>query len=119
MSQLLRTKPLEHFNLSPLRRCLKASDLVFLGVGAIIGAGVFVLTGIAAATAAGPAIILSYLLSGIACAFTAFSYAELSSAIGGSGGAYGYTYAGLGEFFAWIIGWSLILEYGISVSAVA
>lgn len=119
MMQLLRTKPLEHFNQSPLRRCLKASDLVFLGVGAVIGAGVFVLTGVAAATAAGPAIILSYLLSGIACAFTAFSYAELSSAIGGSGGAYGYAYAGLGEFFAWIIGWSLILEYGVSVSAVA
>ncbi len=119
MMQLLRTKPLEHFNQSPLRRCLKASDLVLLGVGAVIGAGVFVLTGVAAATAAGPAIILSYLLAGIACAFTAFSYAELSSAIGGSGGAYGYAYAGLGEFFAWVVGWSLILEYGVSVSAVA
>lgn len=116
---ILRVKPLEHFNQSKLKRCLTALDLIFLGVGAIIGAGVFVLTGVAAATKAGPAVILSYLLAGTACAFSAFSYAELSSSIGGSGSAYGYAYAGLGEIFAWIIGWSLILEYAVAVSAVA
>jgi APA family basic amino acid/polyamine antiporter len=116
---LLRTKPLAHFNQSHLNRCLKTIDIIFLGVGAIIGAGVFVLTGVAAATKAGPAIILSYLLASIACAFSAFSYAELASSVGGSGSAYGYAYAGLGEFFAWIIGWSLILEYAVAVSAVA
>jgi APA family basic amino acid/polyamine antiporter len=119
MTRLFQTKPLHHFNQSSLKRVLKASDLVLLGVGAIIGAGVFVLTGVAAATAAGPAIVLSYILSGIACGFTALSYAELSSSIGGSGSAYGYAYAGLGEVFAWIIGWSLILEYSVAVSAVA
>jgi APA family basic amino acid/polyamine antiporter len=119
MRRLLRTKPLAHFQHAHLKRCLTGTDLIFLGVGAIIGAGVFVLTGIAAATMAGPAIILSYLLAGVACAFTAFSYAELSSAIGGSGSAYGYAYAGLGEIFAWVIGWCLLLEYSISVSAVA
>lgn len=118
--QLLRTKPLERFHESSgLKRCLDAMDLVLLGVGAIIGAGVFVLTGVAAATKAGPAIILSFLLSGLACAFSAFSYAELSSSVGGSGSAYGYSYAGMGEIFAWIIGWSLILEYSIATATVA
>lgn len=118
--QLLRTKPLEHFQeTSPLKRCLHAIDLVLLGVGAIIGAGVFILTGVAAATKAGPAVIISYLLAGIACAFSAFSYAELSSSIGGSGSAYGYSYAGMGEIFAWFIGWSLILEYSIATATVA
>jgi len=118
--QLLRTKPLEHFNeASGLKRCLTAVDLILLGVGAIIGAGVFVLTGVAAATKAGPAIMVSFLLSGIACAFSAFSYAELSSSVGGSGSAYGYSYAGMGEIFAWIIGWSLILEYSIATATVA
>ncbi|MFA5960795.1 MAG: amino acid permease [Tatlockia sp.] len=99
--------------------CLSAIDLVFLGVGAVIGAGIFVLTGIAAATLAGPAIVLSYVLAGFACAFAALSYAELAGAIGGCGSAYGYTYAGFGELFAWIIGWDLLLEYSISVSAVS
>jgi len=118
--QLLRTKPLEHFReASALKRCLHATDLILLGVGAIIGAGVFVLTGVAAATKAGPAVVISYLLSGIACAFSAFSYAELSSSIGGSGSAYGYSYAGMGEIFAWFIGWSLILEYSIATATVA
>ena len=90
-----------------------------LGIGAIIGAGIFILTGIAAATKAGPAIILSYVLAGLACSFTALAYAELSSTIGGSGSAYGYAYASMGEFIAWFIGWTLILEYGVAVSAVA
>jgi APA family basic amino acid/polyamine antiporter len=118
---LFRTKPLETFPLreASLRRCLTAFDLTLLGVGAIIGAGIFVLTGIAAATKAGPAVIFSYVLAGLACGFTAFAYAELSSSIGGCGSAYGYSLAGLGELIAWIIGWDLLLEYGIACAAVA
>ncbi|HEX6549448.1 MAG TPA: amino acid permease, partial [Gammaproteobacteria bacterium] len=84
-----------------------------------IGAGIFVLTGQAAALHAGPAIVLSFVIAGIACAFSALSYAELASTIGGCGSAYGYGYATLGEIVGWIIGWDLILEYGIGVSTVA
>ncbi len=102
-----------------LKRCLSAVDLTLLGIGAIIGAGIFVLTGIAAATTAGPAVILSYALAGLACSFAALSYAELAASIGGSGSAYGYAYAGLGEIVAWIIGWDLVLEYGVGASAIA
>lgn len=103
-----------------LKHCLTAFDLVLLGVGAVIGAGIFVLTGIVAATEAGPAVILSYALAGIACAFAGLSYSELASLFrSGCGGAYNYAYVGFGEIWAWIIGWDLILEYGISVSAVA
>lgn len=102
-----------------LTKCLSALDLTLLGVGAIIGAGIFVLTGIAAATQAGPGIVFSYLLAGLACAFSALSYAELASSIGGCGSAYGYAYAGFGELLAWIVGWDLLLEYAISVSAVS
>ncbi|MBA2710927.1 MAG: amino acid permease [Tatlockia sp.] len=104
---------------SNLAQCLSAFDLVLLGVGAIIGAGIFVLTGIVAATGAGPAIIISYIIAGFACAFAALSYAELASSIGGCGSAYGYAYAGFGELVAWIVGWDLLLEYSISVSAVS
>jgi APA family basic amino acid/polyamine antiporter len=78
-----------------------------------------VLTGVAAATQGGPAIILSYLVAGTACAFSALAYAELAASIGGCGSAYGYSYAGLGEIVAWVIGWDLILEYGVATSAVA
>jgi APA family basic amino acid/polyamine antiporter len=104
---------------SGLRRCLGALDLTLLGVGAIIGTGIFVLTGIAAATQAGPAVILSFVFAGIACAFAALAYAELATCVGGCGSAYGYSYAAFGELIAWIIGWDLILEYAISVAAVA
>ncbi|WP_133139502.1 amino acid permease [Legionella genomosp. 1] len=104
---------------SRLARCLSALDLVFLGVGAIIGAGIFVLTGIVAATHAGPGIVFSYILAGLACAFSAYSYAELAAAVGGCGSAYGYAYTGFGELMAWIVGWDLILEYAISVPAVS
>jgi APA family basic amino acid/polyamine antiporter len=90
-----------------------------LGVGAIIGAGIFVLTGVVAATQAGPAIIFSYVVAGCACAFSAFAYAELASSIGGCGSAYGYSFAGLGELIAWIIGWDLLLEYSLVASTVA
>lgn len=121
--KIFRTKSLEgediHHAAVGLRRCLSAFDLILLGIGAIIGAGIFVLTGVAAATQAGPAIVISYLLAGIACSFAALSYAELASSIGGSGSAYGYAYVGLGEIVAWIIGWDLILEYGIGACAVA
>jgi APA family basic amino acid/polyamine antiporter len=102
-----------------LMKCLTAWDLTFLGVGAIIGTGIFVLTGVAAATQAGPAVVLSFVVAGIACAFAALCYAELSASVGGCGSAYGYSYAAFGEFIAWIIGWDLILEYGVSVAAVA
>src|SRR5690606_35728926 len=76
-----------------LRRCLSAFDLTLLGIGAIIGTGIFVLTGVAAATQAGPAVILSFVVAGIACTFAALSYAELSASLGGCGSAYGYSYA--------------------------
>jgi len=104
---------------SALRRCLSAFDLTLLGMGAVIGAGVFVLTGVVAATQAGPAIIFSYIMAGFACVFAALSYAELAAMIGGCGSAYGYAYAGFGELLAWIVGWDLLLEYTVSVSAVS
>jgi APA family basic amino acid/polyamine antiporter len=102
-----------------LKRCLSAFDLTLMGIGAIIGTGIFVLTGVAAATTSGPAVILSFVIAGLACAFAALAYAELASSVGGAGSAYGYSYAAFGEFVAWIIGWDLILEYGVSVAAVA
>lgn len=102
-----------------LKKVLSAFDLTLLGIGAIIGTGIFVLTGIAAATQAGPAVVLSFVVAGTACAFAALAYAELSSSVGGCGSAYGYSYAAFGEMIAWIIGWDLILEYGVSVAAVA
>lgn len=94
-----------------LRRALGPVELMALGIGAIIGAGIFVLTGHAAAAHAGPAIVLSFILSGIACAFAGLCYAEMASMIPIAGSAYTYSYATMGEFFAWIIGWDLILEY--------
>lgn len=104
---------------SVLNRSLSAFDLTLLGMGAVIGAGVFVLTGVVAATQAGPAIIFSYIMAGLACVFAALSYAELAAMIGGCGSAYGYAYAGFGELLAWIVGWDLLLEYTVSVSAVS
>lgn len=118
---LLRTKAIEanlHAD-TGLRRVLTATDLTLLGIGCIIGTGIFVLTGVAAAEHAGPAIVLSFVIAGLACAFTALCYSELSSAIGGSGSAYGYAYAGIGEIVAWVIGWCLILEYGVATATVA
>jgi len=117
---IFRLKPIEAINSqSLLKRCLGAWDVTFLGIGAIIGAGIFVLTGVVAATSAGPAIIVSYIVAGLACVFVALSYAELAASIGGCGSAYGYAYAGLGEIIAWIIGWDLLLEYGLGISTVA
>jgi APA family basic amino acid/polyamine antiporter len=102
-----------------LKRALGAVNLVTLGIGAIIGAGIFVITGQAAAQFAGPAIILSFVLAGIACAFAGLCYAEFASMIPIAGSAYTYSYATLGELIAWIIGWDLILEYAFGAATVA
>ncbi len=102
-----------------LKRALGPVNLTSLGIGAIIGAGIFVLTGHAAAQYAGPAIVCSFVLAGIACAFAGLCYAEFASMIPISGSAYTYGYATLGEFVAWIIGWDLILEYLFAASTVA
>lgn len=117
---LFRTKAIDASDSrGSLKRCLNAFDVTLMGIGAIIGAGIFVLTGVVSATQAGPAIILSYVVSGTACIFVALSYAELAAAIGGCGSAYSYAYAGLGEIIAWAIGWDLLLEYGLGISTVA
>ena len=102
-----------------LKRALGAIDLTMLGVGAIIGAGIFVLTGNAAAAHAGPAIVLSMVAAGIACAFAGLCYAEMAAMIPIAGSAYTYSYATLGEFLAWIIGWDLILEYALGAATVS
>ncbi len=102
-----------------LKRALTATNLVLLGIGAIIGAGIFVLTGTAAAQYAGPAIVLSFVLAGFGCLFAGLCYAEFASMIPVAGSAYTYGYATLGEFVAWIIGWDLILEYLFAASTVA
>ena len=101
------------------KKVLTATNLTTLGIGAIIGAGIFVLTGQAAAQYAGPAIVISFIISGCACALAGLCYAEFSSMIPISGSAYTYSYATLGEFLAWIIGWDLILEYLFAASTVA
>jgi basic amino acid/polyamine antiporter, APA family len=102
-----------------LKRTLSAVNLVSLGIGAIIGAGIFVLTGHAAAANAGPAITLSFVLGAFACAFAGLCYAEMASTVPIAGSAYTYAYATLGEFIAWIIGWDLILEYALGATTVA
>ena len=126
MANLLATKPLsalmreaheegEH----TLKRSLGPINLVTLGIGAVIGAGIFVLTGQAAARYAGPAVALSFILAGITCAFAGLCYAEFASIIPIAGSAYTYGYATLGEFVAWIIGWDLVLEYAFGAATVA
>ena len=102
-----------------LSKSLGAPSITALGIGAIIGAGIFVLTGTAAAKYAGPAIMLSFVLGGIACAFVGLCYAELAAMLPVSGSTYTYTYATLGELVAWIIGWDLILEYAVGAATVA
>ena len=102
-----------------LKRSLTAMNLTLLGVGAIIGAGIFVLTGTAAAEHAGPAIVISFIFAGLGCAFAGLCYAEFASMIPIAGSAYTYGYATLGELLAWIIGWDLILEYLFAASTVA
>jgi APA family basic amino acid/polyamine antiporter len=102
-----------------LRRVLGPVQLTSLGVGATIGTGIFVLTGVAANSKAGPALMLSFVVAGIACIFAALCYAEFASMVPVAGSAYTYAYATLGELFAWIIGWDLVLEYAVSASTVA
>jgi APA family basic amino acid/polyamine antiporter len=102
-----------------LNRSLNAFDLTIMGIGAIIGVGIFVLTGAAAAKYAGPGVILSFIISGAACAFAGLCYAELASSIPVAGSAYNYAYSTMGEMVAWIIGWDLILEYIVACIAVA
>ena len=125
MADLLKTKPLrlllaeaqEHGEHS-LKRELGPVSLVALGIGAIIGAGIFVLSGLGAHYA-GPGLMLSFVLSGLGCAFAGLCYAEFAAMIPLAGSAYTYAYATLGELLAWIIGWDLILEYAMSCATVA
>ena len=126
MSKLFATKPLDKLMAEAsqsgegtLKRVLGPVNLITLGIGAIIGAGIFVLTGSAAANYAGPAIVLSFVLAGIACVFAGLCYAEFASLIPIAGSAYTYGYATLGELFGWIIGWDLILEYAFGAATVA
>src|SRR5881397_1916515 len=102
-----------------LRRVLGPIQLSSLGVGAIIGTGIFVLTGIAAHDKTGPALMLSFVVAGLACIFAALCYAEFASMVPVAGSAYTYAYATLGELFAWIVGWDLILEYAVGSATVA
>src|SRR5256885_974406 len=123
-SQLFRTKPLslllaEEAGDHRLRRILGPVQLTALGVGAIIGTGIFILTGVAAHDRTGPALMLSFVLAGLACVFAALCYAEFASMVPVAGSAYTYAYATLGELFAWIIGWDLILEYAVGSATVA
>ena len=104
---------------SGMLKNLAAIDLLMLGIGAVIGTGIFVLTGVAAAKYAGPAVPLSFILSGLTCALAGLAYAEFASIVPASGSAYTYAYASLGEFIAFIVGWNLILEYTVTSSAVA
>jgi APA family basic amino acid/polyamine antiporter len=102
-----------------LKKVLGAFELTMLGIGAIIGTGIFVLTGLAAANYSGPALVLSFIISGAACAFAGLCYAEFAAMVPVAGSAYTYGYAALGEIWAWIIGWDLILEYAVAIAAVA
>jgi len=122
---LWRTKSIDFFKEEAnngsrkLERSLGVSSLILLGIGAVIGAGLFSVTGIAAAQNAGPAIVLSFILASIGCTFAGLCFSELGSMIPIAGGAYSYAYATLGEFIAWIIGWALILEYAAGAIVIA
>src|SRR5215470_7527941 len=123
-SNLFATKPLDMLlqemkGENRLRRILGPTQLTALGVGAIIGTGIFILTGVAAHDRTGPALMLSFVVAGIACVFAALCYAEFASMVPVAGSAYTYAYATLGELFAWIIGWDLILEYAVGSATVA
>jgi basic amino acid/polyamine antiporter, APA family len=125
ISQIFRRKPAATLMTeasaeeSGLKRALGALDLTMLGIGAIVGAGIFVLTGVAAAKYAGPAIVCSFVVSGFACAMAALCYAEFAAMIPVAGSAYSYSYATMGELVGWIIGWDLVLEYAVGAAAVA
>ena len=122
--QLFAIKPLKQLleemaGENRLRRVLGPVQLTSLGVGAIIGAGIFVATGAAAHNVTGPALMLSYVVAGVTCVFAALCYAEFASMVPVAGSAYTYAYATPGELFAWIIGWDLILEYAVGAATVA
>jgi APA family basic amino acid/polyamine antiporter len=102
-----------------LKRTLGPLNLIALGIGAIIGAGLFVRTAAAAGDAAGPGVVVSYIIAGIGCAFAGLCYAEFASMIPIAGSAYAYAYVTMGEFLAWIIGWALILEYALAAATVS
>lgn len=125
MSNIWKTKPLSQLlaqaddSEKGLEKTLSAASLVALGIGAIIGAGLFSLTGIAAAENAGPAVVYSFILASFGCAFAGLCYAEFASMIPVAGSAYTYSYATMGEFVAWIIGWDLVLEYALGSATVA
>ncbi len=125
MSNLWRTKPLNQLlaeaeeSEKGLKKTLTASSLVALGIGAIIGAGLFSITGMAAANHAGPGIMVSFVIAALGCAFAGLCYAEFASMIPVAGSAYTYSYATMGEFIAWIIGWDLVLEYAVGAATVA
>src|SRR5881398_1068185 len=122
--QLLARKPLETIlaemeGENRLKRALGPVNLTALGIGAVIGAGIFVATGAAAKDVAGPALMVSYLVAGLTCIFAALCYAEFASMAPVAGSAYTYAYTTLGELFAWIIGWDLVLEYAVGAATVA
>ncbi|EDK33121.1 amino acid permease [Clostridium kluyveri] len=124
MKNIFRTKPIESLleeasGKESLQKVLGSFELTMLGIGAIIGTGIFVLTGLAAANYFGPALVISFILAGLACGFAALCYAEIAAMVPVAGSAYTYGYAALGEFWAWIIGWDLILEYAFAVGTVA
>ncbi|HLY79234.1 MAG TPA: amino acid permease, partial [Caulobacteraceae bacterium] len=123
VARIFQRKPVEMIHAETdhgeLKRSLGALNLVLLGIGCIIGTGIFVLTGRAAAVWAGPGIMISFVITGLLCAFVALSYAELASALPVSGSAYSYSYASTGEIVAWIMGLLLLLEYGLAASTVA
>src|SRR5690349_13819995 len=123
-SQLLATKSIAELHEqessgNQLRRCLGATQLTLLGIGGIIGTGIFVLTGTAAANHAGPALPLAFIVAGLGCTLAGFCYAEFAAMIPVSGSAYSYCYATLGEGVAWFIGWNLVLEYLFAVATVS
>ncbi|MCI1857225.1 MAG: amino acid permease [Sporolactobacillus sp.] len=124
MNSIFRRKPVgmlidETKGKQGLKKALGAFDLTMLGIGCIIGTGIFVLTGVAAAKYSGPALVLSFVLAGLACCFAALCYSEFAAMIPVAGSAYTYGYAGLGEIWGWIIGWDLILEYAVGIATVA
>src|SRR3984957_6090261 len=123
VGRIFQRKPVELIHAetdrSELKRTLGALNLILLGIGCIIGTGIFVLTGHAAAEWAGPGIMISFVITGLLCAFVALCYAELASALPVSGSAYSYSYASMGEGVAWIMGLLLLLEYGLAASTVA
>ena len=123
LAQLFARKSVEQmhaeFQHGELKRTLNATNLVLLGIGCIIGTGIFVLTGRAAAQFAGPGIMISFIITGTLCALVALAYAELASAIPVSGSAYSYSYASMGELVAWVMGLLLVLEYGLAAATVA